>query len=225
MRYWLNTVFQPEYTWKGESRRVTEWAARMQHLGRRELMPLGTANKTAAAKRAKEIYLFLQSNGWEPTLKEFKPDQLKNNQTACTVGEFLAEVKAKAGGRAKTVADYCRSFRTIVAGICGIDGGREKFDYCNGGHQRWLAQVEAVRLSETGRGGSGGQGDAAPFEQTLASRRTRVAWRCPWQSPCLCPADAHPWRCPHCWTRRGCPGIRAPLSRDTPRPLPVRAIR
>jgi hypothetical protein len=57
-----------------------------------------------------------------------------------TVGEFLGEVKVKAGGRPKTVEDYSRAFRTIVANIAGLEGGREKYDYRSGGRQAWLAK-------------------------------------------------------------------------------------
>jgi len=35
-----------------------------------------------------------------------------------------------------------------VAGVFKIDGGKEKFDYVNGGHKAWLDQVRAVRLDK-----------------------------------------------------------------------------
>src|SRR5262249_29575577 len=42
--------------------------------------------------------------------------------------------------------DYCRSFRTIIAQIFQIKGGREKFDYVNGGRAAWIAKIDRVRL-------------------------------------------------------------------------------
>lgn len=148
VRYWERAIFQPTYTRDGKTRIVGEWAAKMQHLGRRETFSLGSANKAAASSRAKEIYLSLQSAGWDATLEKFKPKVERGSRSVATVGEFLAEVKAKASGRPKTVQGYCRALRTIVADILGIDGGKAKYDYRTGGRNKWLAQVEAVKLAE-----------------------------------------------------------------------------
>src|SRR5439155_3983746 len=137
--------FRPTYTRNGQLRKVGEWAAKIQHLGRRETFSLGGANKTSAAGRAKEIYLTLKSAGWDATLAKFKP---KVAPTAVsTVGEFLEEVKAKASARPKTIESYCRAFRTIVADICDIDGGKSKYDYRNGGRANWLARINSVKLA------------------------------------------------------------------------------
>src|SRR5439155_9069403 len=101
LRYWEKAIFQPTYTRNGQVRKVGEWAAKIQHLGRRETFPLINANKARAAARAKEIYLSLKSAGWDATLAKFKP---KAAPTAVsTVGEFLEEVKAKASARPKTI--------------------------------------------------------------------------------------------------------------------------
>jgi integrase len=148
VRYWEKAIFQPTYTRDGETRIVGEWAAKIQHLGRREAFSLDSANKAAAASRAKEIYLSLQSAGWPATLSKFKPKADATNRSVATVGEFLADVKAKISGRPKTIEDYCRAFRTIVADIFGIDGGRAKYDYRTGGREKWLARVGAVKLSD-----------------------------------------------------------------------------
>ena len=147
VRYWDKAIFQPTYTRDGETRMVGEWAAKIQHLGRRETFALGGANKAAAAARAKEIYLSLQSAGWDATLAKFKPKTDGASRSVVTVREFIAEVKAKASGRPKTIEGYCRALRTIVADISGIDGGKAKFDYRTGGREKWLARVEAVKLA------------------------------------------------------------------------------
>jgi integrase len=143
-RYWQEAVYFPTYTRDGETLTAGEYSARMMHAGRREAFSLGTSNKTAAAAKAKEIYLSLQSAGWEATLAKFKP---KASKIVTTVGEFLEEVKAKADGRARTISDYCKAFRTIVAGVFHIDGGKEKYDYRTGGRERWLEKVHSVKLA------------------------------------------------------------------------------
>ena len=148
VRYWQDAVFLPTYTRDGKSVAVHDWAAKVQHLGRRETFSLGTPNKIAAANRAKEIYLMLKASGWEPTLAKFKPQAGSASRVVTTVGEFLDEVKAKAGGKAGTIEAYSRAFRTIVADIFDIDGGTAKFDYRTGGRDAWLAKVHAVKLAE-----------------------------------------------------------------------------
>src|SRR6266550_6375104 len=147
LRYWEKAIFQPTYTRDGEVRKVGEWAAKIQHLGRRETFSLGSANKANAASRAKEIYLSLQAAGWEATLTKFKPKAGSEGKTVTTMGEFVEEVKAKASARPKTIESYCQAFRTIVADIRGIDGGKSKYDYRKGGRDSWLRKVHGVRIA------------------------------------------------------------------------------
>jgi integrase len=79
---------------------------------------------------------------------KFKPKADSASRSAVTIGEFLAEVKAKASGGLKTIEGYSRSLRTIVADVFDIDGGNAKFDYRTGGRKKWLARVEAVKLAD-----------------------------------------------------------------------------
>ena len=73
IRYWQAAVFRQSYTRSGLAHRASEWAIKIQHVGRRETFPLGTANRAAAAAKAKNIYLSLHASGWETTLAKFKP--------------------------------------------------------------------------------------------------------------------------------------------------------
>jgi integrase len=147
LRYWERAIFQPSYTRYGQVRKVGEWAAKIQRLGRRETFSLGSANKASAASRAKEIYLSLQAAGWDATLAKFKPKAGSAGKTAATIGEFVEEVKAKASGRPKTIESYCQALRTIVSDICGIDGGKSKYDYRKGGRDSWLRKVHALKIA------------------------------------------------------------------------------
>src|SRR6266550_4750858 len=149
IRYWQTAVFRQSYTRNGLAHRASEWAIKIQHVGRRETFPLGTANKAAAAAKAKNIYLSLFASGWAATLAKFKPKASAQCRTATTVGEFLKQAIASAGGRSKTTEGYCRAFRTIVASIFKIDGGSAKFDYRpGGGREKWIAKIHAVTLSD-----------------------------------------------------------------------------
>ena len=108
VRYWQQVIFQPAYTQNGRVRKVGHWAAKIQHLGRRETFSLVKANKTNAASRAKEIYLSLRSAGWEATLAKFKPEMAP--KSVSTVGDLLSELREHWSGKMKTLEDYSRSF-------------------------------------------------------------------------------------------------------------------
>jgi len=67
-------------------------------------------------------------------------------RTEPTVGEFLAEVRSKVGLKARTFNIYAKKFRTLSAGVIGIKSD-SKQDTCNGGYERWVDKVEAIKLS------------------------------------------------------------------------------
>jgi integrase len=146
VRYWEKSIFQPTYTRDGLVRRVGEWAAKIQHLGRRETFSLGSANRTFAAARAKQIYFSLKSAGWDVTLQTFKPEMAP--KPVSTVGDLLAELREHWSGKMKTLEDYYRSFRTILSQIFGIEGGREKYDYVNGGRKSWIGRIDRIKLAD-----------------------------------------------------------------------------
>ena len=61
--------------------------------GRRERFPLYTPNKAAAASKARDLYVFLATNGWEATLARYrKPKAVvheHNGDQPVSVGAFL----------------------------------------------------------------------------------------------------------------------------------------
>ena len=145
MDYWSPRLKKRSYEWEGKTVEIPEWQIRIAHLGRREWFNTATANRSAAADKARKIYLSLISKGWEATLQEFKPD-MQISKDGATVGEFLGQVKAVSGLKPVTYEIYAKKFRSLVAETFGIDGGKEKHDYVNDGHKKWLKRVEAVRL-------------------------------------------------------------------------------
>ena len=143
--YWAPRLVKRSYTWDDKPTEVPEWYIRIAHLGRRGWFNTGTPNKASAAEKARKIYLSLIAKGWEATLAEFKPD-MQVDKDGCTVGEFLDQVKAVSGLKPGTFEIYARKFRSLVAGAFGIDGGKAKHDYVNGGRKAWHGRVCAVRL-------------------------------------------------------------------------------
>src|SRR5216684_7507937 len=146
VRYWQHVIFKPTYSKAGKTLCIEHWAARIQWRGRRELFNLKTSNKAAAAARAKDIYTTLVGTGWDETLEKFKPEMAR--KSVSTIGDFLSELRGHWSGKPKTFEDYCRSFRTILSQIFGVKGGREKFDYINGGRDAWIAKIDRIKLAD-----------------------------------------------------------------------------
>jgi integrase len=143
--YWSPRLKKRSYEWEGKTVEIPDWQVRITHLGRREWFNTATSNKTVAAEKARKIYLSLISKGWQPTLQEFKPD-MQVSKDGATVGEFLDQVKAVSGLKPVTYEIYAKKFRSLVAGVFRIDGGKEKHDYVNGGHKAWMEKVHSVKL-------------------------------------------------------------------------------
>jgi integrase len=148
VRYWREAVFQPTYTRNGVRCKVDQYVVKPQFAGRREMIPLGTANREVAAQKARAIYLYLQANGWDETLLKFKPKSRWSRSAATSVGEFCEQVQSLWSGKAKTLGDYIRAFRTIVSDVFEIDGGTSKFDYRSGGRESWLQKVDRIKLRD-----------------------------------------------------------------------------
>lgn len=88
--YWLPRIVKRSYAWEGKDVEIPEWHARLAHLGRREWFKL-TANKAAAADKARRIYLSLIAKGWAVTLAEFKPGSVQKE--SLSLDEFATEYR------------------------------------------------------------------------------------------------------------------------------------
>lgn len=148
VRCWRARVFKQTYQRGGKKFESPNWMVEIQAHGTRHRLSLETPNKEAAAVRAKDIYLSIQANGWEAALQKYRPAlAVPQKRQNVTVGEFIAEVTAKADRDPGTLADYARALRKIVADAFGVDDGPEKFDSHSGGYQNWLTQVHGIKLA------------------------------------------------------------------------------
>jgi integrase len=147
--YWKGRVFKPAWRRNDGSRvQSANFAVELAFRGRRIKWSLDTPNREAAAARAKEIYLFLQSNGWAAALEKYRPKEApRPKANELTVGEFLSAVEATRRLSKRTFADYAEALRRVVAQIAGIESSNRKFDKVHGGHQEWLEAIGAVRLT------------------------------------------------------------------------------
>jgi len=150
--YWKSRIKRRTFKGRaGEKYTPAEYYVRMFHLGQETWFCLETANQSAASVKARDIYLSLVSAGWEVTLAKYKPSVIAKAEI-CTVGEFLADISARSHLKPMTVRRYAVKLRKMIADIAKVDAGaktkakRAKYDYINGGHKAWLAQIDAQPL-------------------------------------------------------------------------------
>jgi integrase len=188
--YWKERLYRKTFTRDGERHEVPEWSVRLQHLGRREAFALATANAAVAASKAKEIATFLDANGWDAALAKFKPGMIEKPDV-CTIGEFLADVRARSHLKPVTIRRYAVKLRKIVSDVAKLEAGlrgkakRSKYDYVTGGRKAWLAKVDAQRLdilsSETvsaWRNAYVAKAGADPVKRKSAERSAASYMRC-----------------------------------------------
>jgi integrase len=125
---------------------IPDWQVRLKKDGREAWFNLGTPNQAAAAKKAKEVFTFLEANGWDATLAKFKPDGNGAPTNTLTVGEYLRAIRDTGKLRLRTFLNYENCLHTIVAGIFGVKHDRAKFDYKAGGNRKWVERIDRTRL-------------------------------------------------------------------------------
>lgn len=145
--YWKPRLFRSSYTHEGERSEGSHWCIKIAHKGIRETINLRTPNQATAAQRAADAYkLLMGDEGWQAVRAKWKPKPV-NTPKIATVGEFLAAMARLSEVSKRTLGDYSRSFRHIVAGVMGIEGDKSRFDYVNGGSAKWRERVDAVKLA------------------------------------------------------------------------------
>jgi integrase len=158
-RYWLEHVYRPQIARGGGKVDVSpHYAVRFSHSGRRMTLTLGTPSQNEAAELAREMYVYLNANGWPAFLAKYRSTEppsstpssspLPAKKNEITVGQFLAAVRAESDLSVKTFDSYAGRFRYIVAELCDIKGTRKKYDYRKGGARHWAEKIEAIPLAD-----------------------------------------------------------------------------
>src|SRR5438309_8159217 len=117
--------------------------------GRRETFSTGRPIKASAGVVARNIFMSLRASGWEKTIAKYAPHS--QALPVITVGDFCAKLQAVYTGRKRTINDYCRHFRRLIADIALIQRDAKKYDYVTDGRDEWLSKVNRVRLTEITR--------------------------------------------------------------------------
>ena len=149
IRHWEGRIIKKQHKKRGGV--VTEdktYSIRLSHGGKQKSIQLDLANKRAAAKKAQEISVYLKASGWEDTLAKYGKLHTANPVVGSSVGDLFKVYNDYSDTSKQTASRYARVFRTMVAEIKGIAGDKTRFDYVNGGAEKWRKKVEAVKLSE-----------------------------------------------------------------------------
>jgi integrase len=144
--YWKSRLRKRTFSRGRDTIEIPDWQIRLKHAGGDGWFNLHTQDADAAAKQARDIYVFLLANGWEATNAKFKPKP-KEFPDSPTLGEFFVAVKKNVRMTDRTFAAYCRKFRTIVADMFDIKASeKEKFSHKGSGI--WRERVEKVKLAD-----------------------------------------------------------------------------
>ncbi len=146
--YWFSRLRKRSFVDRatGKVVEIPDWQIRLKKDGGESWFNLGTPIQANAAKKAKDVYTFLQANGWPATLAKFKPESEATARLNLTVGDYLKTVQATGQIRQRTFLNYQNCLRTVVAEVFGVKGDDSKFDYRHGGNQKWTARIDSVRL-------------------------------------------------------------------------------
>ncbi len=147
MRYWKTRIKKRTYKTGTQNVEIKEWQVRLFSAGAEEWFNLGTQNQSAAAKTARDIYLYLRANGMEETIARFKLKPVETVKVS-TLGDYIGAVEEHTSLIPETFHTYSRKVRQIVAEIIGIPASPKKFDYVKGGQEAWRKKVDGFKLDK-----------------------------------------------------------------------------
>ena len=144
LNYWKKRIFRPAYLRDGQKIQSPNYAIEIQHAGVRKRWSLGPGNPEAAAARARDLFLYVYSNGWEAAISKYRPAQVPVADPS--IAAYLSQVEKSADLKPRTLATYATALRKIVSDSFGLDDRRKHGS--GKGRKEWLEKVGAVRLSE-----------------------------------------------------------------------------
>ncbi|MFD2255308.1 tyrosine-type recombinase/integrase [Luteolibacter algae] len=147
VRYWKSRLKKRSYKSGGKTVEIKEWQVRLFSGSSEEWFNLGSQNQSAAARKARDIYLFLRANGMAETVARFKAKPEEETKVS-TLGEYIEAVEAQCTLNPETLYSYARKVRQIVGEILNIPYSPKKYDYVKGGQGAWRKKVDGFRLEQ-----------------------------------------------------------------------------
>jgi hypothetical protein len=162
-KHWEGRLFKRSYKGSdGEKIFLPDWHVTLCHQGKDRPVCLKTPEKALAAKRAKEAYMLLKTQGWDAMWAVYKVRKSKNigkvakkdeDNTPLTIGDYLGRIDELYTFTApKTRTKYFSAFYKMISDIFDIQAGKEKYDYVNGGNKKRIEKIHAIPLSEITQG-------------------------------------------------------------------------
>jgi integrase len=158
-KFWEGRLFKGTYKDKnGKIVELPDWSVTLCHANKVRHITLKTPVKALATKKALDAYTLLRSQGWDalwevyrvrkPKKEEVKSNAAGNTATISTLGEYITLVEEKCSIGSRTIQTYKNGIRQMIAEMFGITGGKEKYDYVNGGTQKYNEKIDAIKLME-----------------------------------------------------------------------------
>ncbi|WP_221032597.1 hypothetical protein [Actomonas aquatica] len=145
---WLKKVYRPKYRTEGRLQETANYSVKIQFSRRRETFPLNTANRAAAARKAKRIWASLVANGWEETLKEFKLQAIYVAPTFETVGDYLDFLEANHFYTPEALFRNVTKFFTALRSIVADEGKPKRMKKRRSKLKQANQALRAVKLSD-----------------------------------------------------------------------------
>ncbi len=125
---------------------TAELYVRLREEGRDAWVCLDTANRGAAATKARDLWLAVKSKGIDAALEEFHPKAAPRPERSATVGEVIAAAKLATKARASSFNQYEISMRRLVAGVLGMVPTKAVFAHGSDAALQWRAKIEKTSL-------------------------------------------------------------------------------
>ena len=149
-KYWEERLKQRSFTRaNGEKYESSEYSVRISVGGKPEWFNLDSANKNAAAGKARDIWLFARSHTREEVLLEFKHKSVAPETAILhpTVGDLIREIGELNLIKPKTLATYSRKFRSVAAEATGLTS-KKRHNNPGNGQQAWRKRVDSIKLED-----------------------------------------------------------------------------
>jgi integrase len=117
---------------------------RIKEAGRTAWLPLHTANRNEAARKARDLWQGVQANGLPAVLAELKPDA--RPARVCTVGEYLEAARPFASVRPRVFDQYAAALRRVFALVLDLQGPAERFFAKGEAAAAWRAKLDGLSL-------------------------------------------------------------------------------
>jgi hypothetical protein len=142
-RYWLPRIFKPV---SGRGTESPHYSMKVAFKGKRMAFTLGTGNKEAAAKKARDIYVELLGAGTAATLAKHRTQKLAIAEGVATVGEWIAAAKEVFDGSPATFGGYARCLRLIGSDILQVEKTEEAFAKKHAGEFRRVIDAASLEI-------------------------------------------------------------------------------